>query len=263
MKRTILFLVILSAITNLIGKSFEGTNEDQMLVVSISPELEKNILAATIQFQVFNAEANYFEQGLATLVKAQGQTILVSHNHWGFLSSCSKVVILDAESQDIQTLDCRAFKSLILFSSLGTLVLQAPEGLGGTPAELGSMEDIQPGKPVLIAHQNFQESSSLEVTTGQIQTADDSFHQNRVMRLDLLADGKVRKGDSGGGIWVGGKLVGNLWAYKLELKTSRFLPGVGQTSIAAIIPLESIMMASEPGEVSRDGLLEGSMKDKE
>lgn len=249
MKFTIVILVILGMITNITTKIGESKQAGTALPANLPPGLESSILAATFQIQVYNGEETYYEQGLATLVKVHEQVLLVSHNHWKFMANSSKAIILDAKSNPLMVLSHEMLMSLIVYNSRGTLVLQAPEGLGGTPAETGTVENILPGEPTLLVHQGSSEGDGLEVVAGEIQEFS-NFHQNHALHLFLPGEETIRQGDSGGGIWINGKLVGNLWAYHYELKAGRFFLDLVQEPIAAVIPLEAINMITDPGDMA-------------
>ena len=146
-------------------------------------------------------------------------------------------------SQTLMSLKCSAMKYLIVFSNSGTLVLKAPESLGGSPAALGSTQDLSTGQPVLIAHQNNEDHSKVKLASGLIRS-EDTFDQAPVLLLDV-ANELFIKGDSGGGVWIDDKLVGNLWANIYERKNGpTFLWDFWEIPIAATIPLEAIEIAS-------------------
>lgn len=264
MKFTVVLLVILGMITNITTKTGESKQTGTSIPANLPRGLESSILAATFQIQVYNGEETHYEQGLATLVKVHEQVFLVSHNHWKFLANSSKAIVLDAKSNPLMVLNHEILKSLIVYNSRGTLVLQAPEGLGGTPAETGTVENILPGNPALLVHQGSSESDGLEVVAGEIQEFS-NFHQNPALYLFLPGKDTIRQGDSGGGIWINGKLVGNLWAYHYELKAGRYFLDLVQEPIAAVIPLEAINMITDPADMGSrpiDGI-ERPEKDEE
>ena len=242
MKYILMLLIIIIAITILIVFANENVSANPSLVVPPSPEMQRNIMAATFQLRVFNTDGTFYEEGIATLVRHQGQRLLLTHNHWSFLASCSTVEFLNAISQPLMSLKCSALKYLIVFSNSGTLVLKAPESLGGTPTLFGSTQDLSPGQPVLIVHQNSTDRSQVRMIPGQI-LSEDTFDQFPVLKLDVSAD-ELIKGDSGGGVWIDDKLVANLWANTYERKNGlTFLWDFQEIPIAAKIPLGVIEIA--------------------
>ena len=92
------------------------------------------------------------------------------------------VEFLNAKSELLMTFNCSALRYLIIFSNSGTVVLKAPESLGGKPAVLGSTQDFSPGQPVLIVHQNPTDRSQVKIIPGQIQE-EDIFNQSRVFDI--------------------------------------------------------------------------------
>jgi hypothetical protein len=239
-----MLLVIMSAIIILFVFPKENVSASPYLAVHASPEGERNILAATFQLRIFNAEGTFYEEGIATLVRHHEQRLLLTHNHWSYLPSCSTIEFLNAKSHPLMTLNCSALKYLIVFGDSGVLVLKAPESLGGRPAALGSIQDALPGQSVIIVHQNSIDRSKVRLIPGEIRF-EDSFEQLPVLRLDVSAE-ELIKGDSGGGIWIDGRLVGNLWANTYERKSGpTFLWEFSEIPIAATIPLENIEMATK------------------
>ncbi len=71
------------------------------------------------------------------------------------------------------------------------------------------------------------------------------YKNQPVYKLALLDGGAIDLGDSGSGIWVDGKLAGNMWAAYLSTIQ---LPFSGETSLAA--PLPSLDLQNGEDEAS-------------
>jgi hypothetical protein len=68
-----------------------------------------------------------------------------------------------------------------------------------------------------------------------------------VVKLAILDDAILVPGDSGGGIWLNGKLVGNTWASFINTIK---LPFSSNTSLAAPLPSLHLQADRDAGSVS-------------
>ncbi len=220
-----------------------GFLSPSQVVAAIEPEIAQTILNNTLQIRLFDPvaidgqanasnKAYVMAQGLGSLVSWQGASVIVTHNHWGeMLASAEYAHILDAQGNLLLKLGMAEFKNLVLYSDPGTLVLAAPAGL---PAAITVDEEVAPaaGDVVTLVHQSTTDPNQLDLLQAQVVKSH-NYKGQIVYKLALVDDGQIIPGDSGGGIWLNGQLVGNMWASYFE--TVR-LPFSAETSLAAPLP---------------------------
>jgi hypothetical protein len=104
-----------------------------------------------------------------------------------------------------------SYLSLLRYSDAGTLLLAAPPELDAMPAaRLGDSATLTIGAGLLIVTRDKQDENCLTVIDAEVEQAG-----GRKMPAQLLLRGPqtaVAPGDSGGGVWHDGRLVGNMWA---------------------------------------------------
>ena len=209
----------------------------------IDPETEKSILNATVQIYKYSLMRNgalanagdtrftlgeaqqyiedgrgyYMVHGLGTVVVTGDGALVVTHDHWGEeFESADVVEFRDASGRILQTITGLEFKMSILYHDSGTLVLVAPAGINLTPANLGDSHQVPLEEIVLITRQKPDDKRIIEVIEAKVKSP--KFLEGReAWVLDTLNGDAVIPGDSGGGVWLGGKLVGNVWARHIAL----------------------------------------------
>jgi len=232
-----------------------GTTKAQP-VEPIDPATEDSILSTTLQIKLFaplpstEIEAEGSEilsksyvmaKGLGTLVRWQGERVIVTHNHWGdMLKNAEYVTIHDAYNKLLVKLALNEFTSLIRYSDPGTLILAAPSGLPAEAAELGNDMTVVSGDILNVVRQNPDDPDQVEVVQARMIRIKD-YKGQPVIKLAILDEVEIIPGDSGGGNWHEGKLVGNTWASFINTIK---LPNSPETSLASPLPL-SYLQASE------------------
>lgn len=170
-----------------------------------------------------------YELGLGTLVSHNGEFILITHDHWGPLDTLGAVQFRNAAGDPLVELDGETFKDLIRYQDGGTLILgrhiggdrsnylsalvsisQAKYNRRIIPAELGGDEPINEGKTLIIVRQGRNGSNGVELMEVSVESIEERWGQP-VYRLRSGNGKNVMPGDSGGGLWLGGCFVGNLW----------------------------------------------------
>jgi hypothetical protein len=241
----------------------------------------EDILSATIQISIFPAAENsassanstgaVYERGLATLVQRDSSFFLVSHDHWTNLEQAGRVEFRDAASELLVELTGAEFNSLIRYQDQGTMLLTAPlqlhpqyqallasrsEGDSRRPVAavpLRRVGAVQVGQVVTIAYRSGEGRNQVALLPATIIEIA-NFDGKPSIRLQSLDGTPILPGDSGGGIWLDGELVGNMWLSEwvydwriwtwdsLEPKIQRLA-----TSQSAQIPVEQIFsLASQP-----------------
>lgn len=246
---TILAVIFLSGA--LIGRPAQAKS----LEARDQGEHDSQILAASVQISLtlrMSGEVNT-ALGLGTLVGRDGQAWIVTHNHWkDLLDDLCLVEFRDAENRLLLRMFGFEFKALIAQADAGTLILKAPEGLleamdegngAFEAAQIGAQDDIRPGDVVRVAHRQPGKRDRVELMPAVVEAVI-AYKGLPAYQLRSLDGQPVLVGDSGGGIWFEGQLVGNLWATLTVPQAAGGSnagsqdPVVTDTSYAAVYPGE-------------------------
>ncbi len=202
-----------------------------------SGEFDQKISNATLQILVYPGEGDLHEHGIATLVSFARETVILTHNHWDYLQDLEMALIVNPENNLLVELSASEFKNLIRYSDRGTLILKAPAGLLGIPARLGDGHGVRVGDFLQVVQRNSVERYQLDVVLAEVITID-TYNGLPVIRFRLLNGDMIKEGDSGGGIWYKGDLIGNTWGMYVEEKSNPLTGSkMVQTSIAAQLPM--------------------------
>lgn len=157
--------------------------------------------------------------GIGTLIEHKGEHYLVTHNHWGNIldEDLATVELRDAQNKLIKPMFASAFKELIVHQDPGTLVLQAiPELVERLkPAQIETSPTLKEGTVVQVAYRQLPNRVSLTVLDAKVVRTS-TFEGEAIYEIRSTDGQGLQKGDSGGGVWHNGKLVGNTWAIVVE-----------------------------------------------
>jgi hypothetical protein len=198
--------------------------------ISVDRASQTQILNATVQIRLFAPDAlaqpvgNVYpytmSQGLGTLVRSGNEYQVVTHNHWSTLAQLDFVKFYDSNFVLLLEMSGAAFKNLILQQDAGALVLQAPPelvekmiGAGGGFPEPSPTEGLKlgAGDQILVVHQKPGQEDEVAVEPAVIERRL-TFQGLPAFQLHAADGSALIPGDSGGGLWFNGYLVGNLWA---------------------------------------------------
>lgn len=196
----------------------------------VDPALEAFILNATVQIRMFvphtqpqgnsNGREYMMAEGLGTFSSLNGETVIVTHNHWGAaLLEAAFVRFYDAQERQLLELGGTAFRELIREQDAGTLILSSPQPLVAPHAKslatVGEVSKVTAGSILVIAHQDPKQNGKVALQEARVDslTRYENLPAFRVRSLDGQA---IISGDSGGGIWLDGQLVGNMWGRATE-----------------------------------------------
>ncbi len=194
-------------------------------------ESVKYILDATISITLHapnpdNPAEVFSARGLSTVVYCAGENVLVTHDHWGdVLDNLVYARFWSRDNELLLELDGAEYKELIRHRDGGTTVLSVPEGLidgdlptlnnpaalpAIVPAALADQADLQVGDKVLAVVRHPEAPHRVEILEAVVESLED---QQGLPSLMLRREnGKpIEPGDSGGGVWYDGRLVGNMW----------------------------------------------------
>jgi hypothetical protein len=185
-------------------------------MAAVNSEVEwSRIRASTFQMTVIISRGNGVQGicGLASLVNEGPKQFILTHNHWGFSAQDLVGVELRNEANGSRLLlDGATFRSLICYRDKGTMILEAPEPLLSiVPAALGDTARATVGDMVWLAANNPGSAGATRLVAARIEAIDREKAPGRVL-LRVPEQAGVTLGDSGGGVWFNGKLIGNLWS---------------------------------------------------
>lgn len=157
------------------------------------------------------ADGNVVADGLGTVMVDNGEKLLLTHDHWSrFDAALGKVVFRDAHGALLGQMDLRAFRQLLRYRDGGTMVLRVPVALAATTPARGNVREsnnLRSGNSVLLA----QRFNGRVMLTEATVVAHDEKQDRPVVRLQSSRGQEVSGGDSGGGVWINGRLAATLW----------------------------------------------------
>jgi hypothetical protein len=253
-----LFLITVITIATIGILSARIVTAQQVVVVEMPAQATSQpILDATIQLYLYkpqldengNPTGNFDAvRGLGTLTRQNGEVVIVTHNHWGdMLRQAVIVEFRTAGNETILQLDPVIFRGLIRFQDAGTLILALPYNWDRpvTATSMGDSNALQTGQTVFIAYRRSTDRSVVDVLPAIVEIFKNHEGLN-AMRLRTVDGTPILNGDSGGGIWVNGQLVANMWATVLSPDGNSHT----NQSIGAVSPSpQQISAVAEPGDI--------------
>lgn len=215
---------------------------------------EPVVAASNGEWHVQNATA----YGLGSLIKENGQIFIVTHDHWGdILIQTEKVEFKNADGVLIAEISGIFFRNLIRYRDDGTLLLQAPQALEsmfGQAVDKGDSAEIANDSEVFLTRHQAG-NDRVEVVAARVTAVATT---STIPTYDLLSlDGSpVVKGDSGGGIWSDGKLVGNMWWTVLEESASQRIQTDASGAAAYTESIHQSLEAPQPDMFSAGGTVQ-------
>ncbi|MCP4362486.1 MAG: hypothetical protein GY796_31155 [Chloroflexi bacterium] len=227
MKRIFLFLIL----TVLISGLYVAQQTVHAQSSNVDEAAPQHILAATVQIKLKAPlydeagnrligesngewrELNDVANGLGTLVLVDGELLIVTHDHWGeMLLKAEWVEFKDANGKLLAEISGLFFRNLLRYRDRGTLLLAAPQELASYAGQAVVMEHgLSPtASNEVFLTRHLPGSARVEIVTARVTAVS---HETGIPAYELQSvDGQsVVKGDSGGGIWYQGQLVGNMW----------------------------------------------------
>jgi hypothetical protein len=167
-------------------------------------------------------------EGLGTVVQVNGRSYLITHDHWSQLTSNSgDVQFRDAAGTLLAEMDLYHFKRLILSRNGGTMVLSAPDALHKSAITVTNAE-VTENTDLWLVH---RQEGRVMVSPVQKVSAD---LKNRVTVWRLQGQ-VVEGGDSGGGVWVNGRLAAITWTAVMMESPTNAERWATDMSIAAVL----------------------------
>ncbi len=143
--------------------------------------------------------------GLGTLVVVDGRTLVVTHDHYSEIDAAvAEAIVTDYSGREV-ALPIAEFRKLIRYRNNGIIVLEAPSGLPpGAP--LGDGVAIEAGSVARLVHRD-PATHALSVVEAVVETWI-TYQGIPSYTLRNVNGEVVAPGNSGGGVWAGGRLVG-------------------------------------------------------
>jgi hypothetical protein len=201
------------------SESLEALGVDQQQI-----SLNEALSTADVEYR--------YELGLGTLVSHNSEIILITHDHWSPIDQLGMVQFRNAAGDPLLELDGATFINLIRYQDCGTMILgrspggdrsdylsalvsisQAKYNRRIVPTELGKDESIYEGETLIIVRQGRNGSKAVELMEVSVESIGERWEQ-LVYKLRSEAGGNIMPGDSGGGLWLGDRFVGNIWKSK-------------------------------------------------
>jgi len=182
-------------------------HEATVMIVMVTPGIHETTGGA----------GTFLKYGMGTLVKTEGGVWLVTHNHFSeALEDLTIVELRDADGRMVKPMMGNEFKSLIMYQDPGTLVLRAPEILMDnlTPASLGEVSQVKAGEAVQVAYREGEKRDRAGILEAVIEEVTTNNNGVPVYKIHNPNGQVIQPGDSGGGVWHKGQLVGNMWWVK-------------------------------------------------
>ena len=173
------------------------------------------------------------DKGIGTLLAYEGETLLISHDHWSAFSSTvdpwtheirtmapDLVQFHDVNGRFLLEMTGNAFSQLLLFHDGGTLILRAPQSLTAqlpSKAALGDVASLQTGDIVYVAHRQVNQNDVVVMMASEV-IAIEPRDNRPILSLHSVDGQTIEPGDSGGGVWLeDGRFVGNMWMTVIEV----------------------------------------------
>jgi hypothetical protein len=150
---------------------------------------------------------NAISSGLGTIVTSNGTSYVITHDHYAQIDApYGDVDITDINGKTI-SVDILDLRRSIRYRNNGVIVFLAPKGLsiGGSP---GMGDGVPPGSHVHVVYRHA-ETDGLSVVSAVVEKWTD---QQGIpsFKLRMLNGEAIDKGNSGGGVWFEGRLIGSL-----------------------------------------------------
>ena len=162
------------------------------------------------------------------MIQSGDDFFILTHDHWTLLNlNLYKVQFHTVENVLLLEVGGEAFQQLIRYRDGGTMVLDAPEELrlNLMATEVGNGRSVQKNDTLLIA---YRQPNSNTIGVAAMRVKNLRLYQGRpVYRLSSLSGATIVGGNSGGGVWVDGQLVGNMWTTTMEIEGSWLMGSVG------------------------------------
>ncbi len=158
------------------------------------------------------ALATTTSNGLGTLIAFEGKTYLLTHDHWSGLASGQQpdeVIFSDVDGRMLLSVSAAQFQPAVVYHDPGVMVIEAPREFAGRGVTWRPM-GVQPDAAVVIARRHRDNPLKVEFQPAQIVGLAAPQGTSQFI-LKMRPAETIEPGDSGGGVWLGGEIIGNVW----------------------------------------------------
>jgi len=156
--------------------------------------------------------STFLAYGVGSLIEYQGEILLVTHNHWENLDTATIIKFYNADNSQISVIIKNHFVEAIVYADPGTLVIRPPQAVIDqlAPVSVQSIPQVEVGETVEVV---YRESPAREKAAIKQAVVEEIaiYNDEPVYKLRSLDGQTIQPGDSGGGIWYKGCLIGNNW----------------------------------------------------
>lgn len=180
------------------------------------------------------ADGEVAADGLGTLVVIDDELLLVTHDHWSrFDDALGTVTFQAADGSWLADMNLRAFKEHVRYRDGGTMVLAVPHVL--ETAVPGRAKALYSGALHAGDHGYLtrREGNRVVMTRATVISQGEKFGRP-VVRLQSAGGQAVTGGDSGGGVWIGGRFAATMWTTVMMESMSSGKRWATDMSIAAV-----------------------------
>lgn len=156
--------------------------------------------------------STFLAYGVGSLIQYQGETLLVTHNHWRTLQDATLVKFFDADNNLLKVIIKQRFIESIIYADAGTLIIRPPQEVIDplVPVSVQEIPQVAAGETVEIVYRENPNRETAAIKLAVVESIA-TYQDEPVYKLRSLDGQSIQPGDSGGGIWHDGCLVGNNW----------------------------------------------------
>ena len=187
--------------------------------------------------------------GLGTLVTLDDEVVLITHDHWPNYAGVERpdrVRFHDGEGHLLLEVGGDHFSQNILFRDSGTLIMRPPAGLlerGLVPASLSHIGRLEAADIVTVVRRRPGRPAQIDLIQAQVEEINYSANAPQIGLRSLNGE-TIEPGDSGGGIWLDGGYVGNMW-----LTVRHSIANNGETGETLLVGTEQSIAAGMTAEL--------------
>jgi hypothetical protein len=250
-----LFFILIPVFRGATGStSVEMILDNTITISMLAPEIVRSTEAVDEPLPIPNDEyrpivttgRDIVADGLGTVVKHGGETLIVTHDHWSLLDRKSGFIRLgDAAGVQFMKIELDEFRNHIIYRDGGTMVLNASFWINGDEPGATELFDsygqsvegtgLGVGASVQVAYRD--QLGVVTIAEATIAGTDQKVSRE-VIRLRFDGGQYLDWGDSGGGIWYQGRLLANTWTAIIGVDVVSGAQYATDMSVAAVIPEE-------------------------
>ncbi len=225
---TAIFISIIASIFVILPQVSAGTIIPETIV--IDEATRQTVLNATIKIGFFAPAVDNNGQpvvnvvngerqvvytggtGLGTVVNRNGMTVIVTHDHWKLIDNPQAIVeFATAQGELLLAIPAPQFSALITHRDGGTTIVNMPAGIANhfQAASSNPAVKVECNDLLTTAYRTLDDSIGV---VAMVASRVEEFAGLPLVELTSVDGEIVYQGNSGGGVFVDGQLVANMWA---------------------------------------------------